>query len=354
METFRKVFCRASFIFVALVLITPFTANAEKVIKLSHLNPPNVFEATSAAVCQVFKSLVESHTNGEIKVEVFDNSVLGKDHEIVQQVRDGIIQAAVAGVGGIAAHFPLIDLVNVPFAYNHISTTYGVLDGPFGKALGAELEAHTGDLKLLAFTDNGGFMHFSNSKRPITTVEDMKGLRIRTMPIKSHEICVTALGAKATPLAWSELYTALQTGVVDGQMNPLSIIAFAKFDEVQKYLTLSGHICAPHVFVINKKFYGSLTPFERSVVDNATTSALVASRGVGRTMEASEQGLKKLAKRMKVNALTPEVQAQFRAKTVPAVSEFIKTTYGEKGEKLLKFFLSEVETVKKIEISRSD
>ncbi len=317
-------------------------ANAGKTIKLSHLDPDRPLEATMPAAARVFKQIVETQSNGEMKVQLYPAGQLGKDFEIVQQVRDGVVQSHIASVGGIATHYPLIDILNLPFAYPDISVTYTVLAGPVFDAFAEDMRRETG-LQLLAFNDNGGFMHVTNSKRPITKLDDFKGLRIRTMTLKSHETAMAALGAKVTPMAWAELYTALQTGVVDGQMNPIPIIAQANFQEVQKYLTMTGHLFAPHIWIMNGKFYDSLTAGERQILKNAIASARVATQGIGRLIEATDRGLPKLAEKLKVNALDPTERKRMRDKALPAVAELIKTSYGKKGETLLNLFLEEIE-----------
>jgi len=134
----------------------------------------------------------------------------------------------------------------------------------------------------------------------------------------------------------------LQTGVADGQMNPVPIIAFAKFQEVQKYLTLTGHLFTPYVWVMNTKFYDGLTAEEKNVVNYAAKSAIVAGRGMGRAIEASNKGLPALAKTMKVNALTDEQKKAFKEKTVPEVTKIIVQKFGPEGKEMMDAFLAAV------------
>ena len=139
------------------------------------------------------------------------------------------------------------------------------------------------------------------------------------------------------------MYTALQTGVADGQMNPIPIIAFAKFQEVQKYLTLSGHIFAPYVWAMNDKFWNSLTDSEKDVVTYAAQSAIVAGRGMGRAIEASDRGLAELSKNMKVNTLTVTEKEEFKKVAVPTVKTLIIEKFGPEGEEMLGAFLEAVQ-----------
>lgn len=330
----------------AVMFTLPGAALAQKVIKLHHLNKDDPFDNSTGAMAMVFKSLVEAGTNGKVKVQTFPNSQLGKDNEVLQQVKDNVIQSGIFSVGGFAAMYPLIGVLDIPFAFPNISSTYAVLDGSFGQKLAADIQKKTG-FQVLGFGDSGGFFAFSNSKKPIKTPDDLKGLKIRTMGLETHKRQVSALGGQPVAIAWAEVYTALQTGVADGQMNPIPIIAFAKFDEVQKYLTISEHIFAPYVWVMNEGFYKGLTQQEKDVVAYAAKSAIVAGRGIARIIEASDKGLPALAKKMEVYALTPAEKAKFREAAVPAVKAYIKEALGADGEQMMNDFLKAIDDAEK-------
>jgi tripartite ATP-independent transporter DctP family solute receptor len=333
-------------VILALSLLAIPYADAAKVIKLHNLNKDDPFDNPTGAMATVFKSLMEAGTNGEITVQTFPNGQLGKDNEVVTQVKAGVIQSGIHSVGGFASIYPMIGVIDVPFAFPNISATYAVFDGPFGQKLAADIEAKTG-LKVLGFGDSGGFFHFTNSKRPIKTPEDMKGLKIRTMGLDTHKAIVSALGGQPAVIPWAEVYTALQTGVADGQMNPVPIISFAKMNEVQKYLTLSGHLFAPYVWIMNKPFYDGLSAQEKMVLNDAVKSGIVAGRGVARAIEASDKGMAALSKEMQVNALTAEQRAKFRDLTMPEVKKIIVEKYGPEGEAMMKAFLEAVEAASK-------
>lgn len=325
----------------ALVAV-PVQALAAKTLKLAHLNNEDPFDNATGAMAAVFKSLVEAGTNGSVKVQIFSSGQLGKDKEVLQQVKGGIVQSTIATSGGMASIYPLIGVLDIPFAFPNISATYSVLDGPFGDKMSADINAKTG-LKVLGFGDSGGFFAFTNSKHPVKTPADMKGLKIRTMGLETHKTLVSSIGGQPVSLPWAEVYTSLQTGVADGQMNPVPIIKFAKFDEVQKYLTLSGHLFAPYPWVINQKFYDSLSKEEQAVVNYAAKSAIVAGRGISRIIEASDRGLPALAKKMEIYSPTPAEKAMFREAAVPAVKSFIVESLGKEGEEMLNAFLKAVE-----------
>lgn len=336
-----KILTVVSFAILFAVAGTTGYAVAAKTIKLHHLNKDDPFDNPTGAMATVFKSLVEAGTNGSVKVQTFPSGQLGKDKDAVQQVKAGVIQAGIHSVGGFASVYPLIGILDIPFAFSNISKTYEVFDGPFGKKLATSIQKKTG-LHVLGFGDSGGFFHLTNSKRPIHKPADMAGVKIRTMGLDTHKAIITAMGGQPAAISWSEVYTALQTGVADGQMNPIPIIAFAKFQEVQKYLTLSGHIFAPYVWTMNQKFWDSLSENEKEVVSYAAKSAIVAGRGMGRVIEASDRGLKELSKHLKVNALTTAEKEEFKKVAVPAVKKLILEKFGDEGKELLNAFLAAV------------
>ena len=335
---------------VAVALIFMFSATAfaaDVTMRLAHLNPEGAFESHSGAMTTIFKSLVESASGGAIEVKLFPNGQLGKDNEVIQQVRDGIVESTISSAGGIAQHYPLVGVFDIPFAFPNIAIANRVIDqrSEFGMKFSSDLEKKTG-LKVLGLIDSGGFFAFTNSKRPIKSVEDMEGLRIRTMTLPTHQALVSSLGGKPTPLPWAEVYTALQTGVADGQMNPIPIIAFAKFNEVQKYLSITNHVITPYIWTINKDFYEGLSDEHRALIDWASEVATEAGRGVSRVIEASEKGLPALSDGMEVNAVSPEELKKFAAAAQPAVRKLIDEKLGSEGTEMLDAMLSAIEAAK--------
>jgi tripartite ATP-independent transporter DctP family solute receptor len=332
----------------ALILILVLTlalvaspALAAKSMRLHHLNQDDPFDNPTGAMATVFKSLVEAGSNGGITVQTFPNGQLGKDNEVLEQVKTGVVESGIFSTGGFAAGYPLIGVLDVPFAFPTISATYPVFDGPFGQKLAADIKKKTG-MTVLGFGDSGGFFHITNNKKPITTPADMQGLKIRTMGLDTHKAIIQSLGGQPTALAWAEVYTALQTGVADGQMNPIPIIAFAKLQEVQKFLTLTGHLFAPYVWVVSTKFWDSLTAEEKKVVTSSAKSAIVAGRGIGRVIEASPKGMAALSKTMKVNSLTDEQKMAFRDKSMPEVTKIINQKFGAEGKEMMDAFLAAI------------
>jgi tripartite ATP-independent transporter DctP family solute receptor len=316
-------------------------------IRLAHLNPDDPFQSHSGAMAAVFKSLVESSSNGAIAVEVFPNGQLGKDAEVIEQVRAGLVESTISSSGGMAQHYPLVGVFDIPFAFPNIGVASRVIstDSAFGETFVADMEDKTG-LKVLGLIDSGGFFAFTNSQKPIETVEDMEGMRIRTMTLPTHEAIISSLGGQPTPLPWAEVYTALQTGVADGQMNPVPIIAFAKFDEVQQYLSVTNHIITPYIWTMNPDFYASLSPEHQELVNWAAEVATESGRAMSRVIEASQNGLPALAEKMQVNVVSPEEQAKFAAAAQPAVRALIEEQYGDEGVAMLDSLMASIEAEK--------
>ncbi|GLQ72445.1 ABC transporter substrate-binding protein [Vibrio penaeicida] len=342
MKNLSKTFLAAT---LAVSMVAAPYAMATKVLRIGHDNKADIMENPAHAFTGVFKNIVETASNGEIKVQVFPSNQLGSAKEHIQMVKDGQLQGTLSSVGALAGYYPRIGVLDVPFAFNNNAATYDVLDGPFGKALASDIESEIKDVRVLGFPDTGGFFSVTNSKRALTSLDDFKGLRIRTMTLPTHQKIIQSLGAQAYPLSWGEVYSSLQTGVIDGQMNPIPTVSFAKFNEVQKYLTLTNHLFAPYTFMINRDFFDGLSANEQKIVRDAVQIALSANRGLSRLIEASEdRGLEGLKKKMKVNSLTDEQRQKMRDVTQPTIKAYIKETHGKKGEELLNLFLKEVDS----------
>lgn len=324
--------------------LTATTAFAEGgVIKFGHDNKTDPFENPAHACTAVFSNLVTAGTNGSVTIEVFGSNQLGTAAEHVQQVRDGIIQATLTSTGALASYYPRIDVLNLPFAFNGNEATYKVFDGPFGKALAKDIEDTLGDVVVLGFPDTGGFFAVTNSKHKIADLKDFEGIRVRTMTLPSHQKIMQSLGAEAYPLAWGEVYSGLQTGVIDGQMNPVPIISFANFAEVQKYMTLTNHLFSPYTFMINRAFYEGLSDSEKATLHTAAENCVVASRGLSRIIEASDRGLAGLMDKMEVTALTPEQRAAMSNATQPVFEAHVKENLDAKAVELLDLFKASVQ-----------
>lgn len=346
MRSFKKIHVLAVTTATA-ALVSASAMAADVTIRVGHLNPADPLESHSGTMTTIFKSLVETASNGAIEVKLFPNGQLGKDNEVIQQVREGIVESCISSSGGVAQHYPLVGVFDLPFAFPNIGVATKVInkDSSFGKKFVGDLEAKTG-LKVLGLIDSGGFFEFTNSKRPIRTVADMKGLRIRTMTLPTHEAIIDSLGGRPTPLPWAEVYTALQTGVADGQMNPVPVIGFAKFEEVQKYLSLTNHVITPYVWFMNREFLSGLSAEHQEIIAWASDVATEAGRAMSRVIEASDKGLPRLAEKMEVNAVAPAELEKFAAVSQPAVRKLIAEKLGDDGVAMLDAMLKSIEESK--------
>ena len=226
------------------------------VIKYAHGGPPDPLKLPEQADAMAFKEYVESRSGGRIKVEIYPACQLGSEREMLEGVKIGNIEMANTSEGSVAGFYPEILATAIPYAFKNRRVAWEVMDGSYGQNLAADMLKKTG-LRCLDINDNG-YRNFTNNVRPVHTPADLKGLKIRTMENPAHMKMVNAMGAIATPIAWAEVYTALQLGTVDGQENPVSLIVAKRFYEVQKYCTLDGHIFSIDFTWINDKFYQSV------------------------------------------------------------------------------------------------
>ena len=198
-----------------------------------------------------FKNYVEEKSAGKISVEVYPNSSLGGERQICEAVQLGTLESALATTAVLANFEPKLTVFELPFLYNTLDIARKSVDGEFGKLATEGLNKVK--IMNLAIMENG-FRYITNSKRPIHTPKDLNGIKIRTMENPIHMETFRLLGASPTPMAFNELYTALQQKTVDGQENPVFLTYSSKFYEVQKYLSLTGHIYAAAPFVMNLDF----------------------------------------------------------------------------------------------------
>jgi tripartite ATP-independent transporter DctP family solute receptor len=248
------------------------------VLKLAHADATDVFTSRKHAQCVFFANTVNAKSGGRIEVQVYGAGALGAEREYVEGIMAGTVQAGIAS-GVLGGFLPEVMVTDIPYLFPSESIAWKVLDGPFGEKLSQMLLEKTG-MRNLAFAEVG-FRHFTNDVRPIKTPEDVKGLKIRVMETPLFVNLINALGGSPTPIAWTEVYTALQTGVVDGQENPVSSTVFANLYEVQKYITLDGHVYGVDWFLINNDFFENLPEDLQYIVFDAAR----VSAGVGRGLQ---------------------------------------------------------------------
>ncbi|MDK2924255.1 MAG: hypothetical protein PWQ41_29 [Bacillota bacterium] len=217
-----------------------------------------------------FAEIVGQKTNGQIKIDIYANGQLGNERDMIEGLQIGTIDLVVTSTGPVSNFVPEMGVVDLPFLFRDREHAYKVLDGQIGQDLLKKFDAK--NIVGLAFWENG-FRHLTNSKRPVNTPEDVKGLKIRTMENPVHQETFRVLGADPTPMAWSEVFTALQQKTIDGQENPIPIIYNQKIYEAQKYLALTGHFYSPSLLLMSKAAFDKLTPEQQEIFREAAVEA---------------------------------------------------------------------------------
>lgn len=266
----------------------------------------------------VLAAEVEKRTNGRIIIKNFYSGSLGGERESIESVQLGTQELAGTSTGPIPNFVPAVRILDIPFLFRDKAHARAVLDGPIGDALLKEFDSK--GFKALAWSENG-VRHMTNSKRPVNTPDDLKGLKMRTMENPVHVAAYKGFGIITTPMAFPEVFTALQQGVVDGQENPLSVIMAAKFEQVQKYMTLTGHVYSPAIYLMNKAAFDKLSPADKQAFLDAAKIASAAQRA--RVDQDDAQGVAYLrSKGMTVNENVDK--AAFVAKLAPVFAQFEK------------------------------
>lgn len=270
----------------ALLLAASGSASAQTTLKYTFVNPMN---SHFGAAATVFKESVEADSAGRIKVDIFPGGALGGEREIVESLQLGTIDMAMSSTSVVGNFVPELLVFDIPFLFRDTAHARAVVDGPIGQDILTKFDKQ--NLIGLGYGENG-FRHLTNNKRSVQTPADMSGMTIRTMENPIHITAFSQLGARPTPIAWPELYAALQQGVVDGEENPLSNIITAKFFQVQKYLTLTGHVYAPTVIIMAPATWNKLSDEDKAIIRAGVTKAIAAQRQKVEELEAS--GIKTL------------------------------------------------------------
>jgi TRAP-type transport system periplasmic protein len=298
---------------VAAGLLASSLACAQTVMKINISTAQNSHQGVAI---DTFAKEVEQRTHGRYKIQTFYNGSLGGERESVEAVQLGTQELTFTSTGPVPNFVPETKIFDVPFLFRDKAHARAVLDGPIGQEMLTKFDAK--GFKALAWAENG-FRHMTNSKRDVRTPEDLKGLKMRTMENPVHIAAYKGFGIITTPMAFPEVFTALQQGTVDGQENPLSVIISAKFEQVQKHLTLTGHVYSPCVFLMNKATFDKLAPADKTAFLEAAKVAVKANRarvdeddakGVAYLRSKGVTVIDNIDKGAFVKALAP-VEAQF-------------------------------------------
>ncbi len=265
-----------------------------------------------------FSELVAAKSGGKIKVNLFLNGVLGSDQATVSSVKGGTIEMAVMNTGILASEAKELAIFDFPFLFANEKESDAICDGPIGKKLHAKLEEK--GIMGLAYWELG-YRQMTNGKRALNKVEDVAGLKLRVIPNPINVAWVKALGANPTPLPFPEVYSALEQGAIDGQENPVSVIAASKFWEVQKHIALTNHQYNPQTVMFSKKVWDTLSATEKKIIDDSAHEATGVQRQQSRAaLAANLELLKKNG--MTVTQFPPAEVAKLREKMKPVIAQF--------------------------------
>jgi len=299
----------------AAVLAAPAHAQVqERTFKLGLQNPKGHPLEQGASR---FAELVAARSGGKLKVNVFPGGTLGGDQATVSALQGGTVEITVLNSGILASQVPDFAVFDFPFMFASAREADAVVDGPFGQKMHARL-ADKGIVGLAYW--ELGFRNLTNGRKPINTVEDIAGLKLRVIPNAINVDWVKALGANPTPMAFPEVYAGLESRAIDGQENPLSVILANKFFEVQKHLAITNHQYNPQSFVFSKKAWDGLSADELKIVADAAVEAGRFQRQVNREAAAGQLAeLKKAG--MQVTEFSAAEQAKLRDKLKPVIDK---------------------------------
>lgn len=251
----------------------------------------------------------------------FPSTALGGEREVLEGLQLGTIEATLVSTGVLSNFVPEAGVFDIPFLFRDFDHARAVLDGPIGTEMLAKFEDQ--GLVGLAWGEQG-FRHVTNNRQPINAPADMAGLKLRTMENPVHILAFKTLGAAPTPMAWPEVVSALQQGTIDGQENPLSVIVSSKLNEVQKNLTLTGHVYAPSVLFVSKIFWDGLGAEDQEAFRKGAIEGGQAMRAFVNDAEAN--GAKAMLDAgMNVNELSVEQKEVLKEALAPAYTEYAKT-----------------------------
>lgn len=265
-----------------------------------------------------FAAEVEKRTGGRYKVQNFYSSALGNEREATEAVQLGTLDLVMTSTGPIPNFVPEVSVLDIPFLFRSYEHARAVLDGPIGQEMLTKFDSK--GFKALAWGENG-FRHMTNNKVPVKSPADLRGLKLRTMENPIHIQAYKGFGIIPTPMGISEVFTGLQQGTVDGQENPLTVIQAWKFDQVQKHLTLTGHVYSPAVILMNKGLWDKLPAADKDAFLAAAKEAVKANRA---RIDSDEQTVVSYLRSKGMQVIEDVDRSQFQAALAPVFAEFNK------------------------------
>ncbi len=304
-------------VLVAILLGASFAAQAQTKWRLAG---NFATEHSSSVAMNQFRDELAKASGGQFTVDVFPAMQLGGAAENVQNVRAGTLQMIWVGMAFLSRTVPELEAISLPFQFDSREQAFRVVDGPVGKLLDAKF-ADKG-LTDLGFMELGA-RHVTNSKRPIKSVEDLKGLKIRMQPNETHLATFRALGANPVAMDIKELYSALQQGVVDGQENPFSVINASRYFEVQKFVSNTAHFFDFINVVANRKAFEALPPAQQTVLRDSMAKAVAWQRS--RAAAEESESIAEIKKRgMTYDEVSPQFREQMRKGSAGVVEDVKK------------------------------
>lgn len=285
-----------------------------------------------------FKELVEEKSGGKMKVNNFYDATLGDDLKMTEALKAGMQEITVPSTSPLTGILKDFGAFDFPFLFNTEEEADAILDGKVGQQILDKLPEY--GLIGLGYWENG-FRQLTNSKHPVNTTADFKGLKIRTMQNEIHLNAFNKLGANPSPMAFSEVFTALEGHTVDGQENPLPTIKTQKYNEVQDYLSLTKHVYTPFVFLVSKKFWDGLSEEEQQILRESVQEAGKYQRDFNRS--ENEKALKDLEEAgMKINEVSDEERAKMQEIIKPEMDKHVEKI----GADIVDEMMKELETMR--------
>ena len=315
--TLRRTFLAASLAAASLLSLPAAAQIQERTIKFpsaSNKGHPQVLGV------EKFAELVKQKSGGKLTVKSFPGGALGPDLQTVSAMQGGTVEMTVMNASLLAANVKEMTVLDFPYLFANAQEADAVIDGPVGRKLLDKLQAK--GLVGLAYWDLGfRQMHFR--KQAVAKADDLKGVKMRVIPTPIYLDFMNSLGANAISMPFTETYTALEQGAIDGMTNPLLNILDGKYNEVTKYLTITNHMYTPQAVLVSKKFWDKLSADEKKILQDAATETTVYQRRVARE-EAAKVLVEAKKKGMIVTELPPEEIAKLRERSKPVIEKYTR------------------------------
>ncbi len=313
----------AMFAFTFFAGMTSISNAAEPVIKIRIGTVVNGDHPENIGARKI-KEIVEARSGGRVSVQVATSGTLGDQRTMVENLRNGVLEMTWVTTGFFGSYVPILNVLETGFLFRDSQHSYKVFDGPLGDEVKEMIGKH--GVKALGYFE-AGMRHITTTNKAINSPEDLTGLKIRTPQSKYHLQTLKYMGANPVAMSFTELYTAMQTGVIDGQENPISNIYSSKFYEVNKYIAMTGHLHLTHVVMYSDKLWKKLPPDIQAIVQAAVIEAQIVQRAAVRKDDST------LLEELKAHGMqvTYPDRAAFRKLVLPLREEAIRE-YGPKAK----------------------